>query len=130
MSKLSLFLFAILLTQSVSAMSRLPSGESSHGFLRFSDQDLKFNIAPVEDPLDKINKINGVQYQWIATNKKEIGVIAQEIAQVFPELVKTSDSGFMQVNYAGLIGVLVESIKALQQENKAIRQQLQMHLEK
>ncbi|MCX4026929.1 tail fiber domain-containing protein [Endozoicomonas sp. SM1973] len=92
---------------------------------RFSDQNLKQNITLVDNALDKVVQINGVSFEWRSNNQKDIGVIAQNVEQVFPELVSTSPkTGFKQVNYAGLLGVLIESVKELKRENEALRQEL------
>ena len=54
----------------------------------FSDERLKDNIKPIENPLEAIKKLNGVTYDWKANGKSSVGVIAQNIQEVFPELVK------------------------------------------
>jgi len=77
-----------------------------------SDINLKDNIRPFEDALDTINQLNGVHFTWKEDNKKSIGVIAQEIEAILPELVTETD-GTKTVNYNGLIGVLIESVKEL-----------------
>lgn len=87
----------------------------------FSDERLKENIKPIEKPLEAIQKLNGVTYDWKANGKSSIGVIAQDVQKVFPELVKEvqpleGDEKRLTVNYDGLIGVLIESIKELQAE--------------
>ena len=79
-----------------------------------SDIKLKTNIKPFENTLEKIVQINGVSFNWIENNAKSGGIIAQDVEKVFPELV--NDGDHKTVNYNGLIGVLVESIKELKQE--------------
>jgi len=79
-----------------------------------SDIRLKTNIKPFENTLEKIVHINGVSFNWIENNAKSGGIIAQDVEKVFPELVNGGDH--KTVNYNGLIGVLVESIKELKQE--------------
>jgi hypothetical protein len=82
-----------------------------------SDINLKKDITPVENALDKICKINGVEFEWKKTNKKSIGVIAQEIESILPELVTNmidnDENDVKTVNYNGLIGVLIEAVKEL-----------------
>jgi len=79
-----------------------------------SDINLKENIRPIENSLDKILQINGVEFDWKETHQPSVGVIAQEIEKVFPSLVKTSEN--KSVNYNGLIGVLIEAIKEQQKQ--------------
>jgi hypothetical protein len=83
-----------------------------------SDRRLKDNIKNIENPIDKIRKINGVSFDW---NDKQsthtghdIGVVAQEIESVFPELVTTRDNGYKAVKYEKLVALLIEGIKDLQ----------------
>jgi hypothetical protein len=75
-----------------------------------SDINLKSNIHQIKDPLDRIVKINGVGFKWKDTHEHSMGVIAQDVEEIFPELVKISD-GRKTVNYNGLVGALVEAIK-------------------
>lgn len=84
----------------------------------FSDERLKDNIKPIKNSLEAIKKLNGVTYDWKANGKSSVGVIAQNIQEVFPELVKEvqpigEDEKRLTVNYDGLIGVLIEAVKDL-----------------
>ena len=84
-----------------------------------SDQRLKDNIKPIEDPLEKILSISGNTYTWNEKSGKvgnDVGVIAQEIQKVLPEAVKQRDNGYLAVNYEKIIPLLVEAIKDLRQE--------------
>ena len=64
---------------------------SATDFNSTSDINLKENIRPIEDPIEKIIQLNGVSFDWKDTHNSSIGVIAQEVEKVFPELVKTED---------------------------------------
>lgn len=77
-----------------------------------SDENLKNNIRPIENPLDKIVKINGVLFEWKSTGETSAGVVAQEVEKVLPEVVKEMEG--KTVNYNGLIGLLVEVVKEQQ----------------
>ena len=91
-----------------------------------SDRRLKTNIQPVSNSLSIINKLHGVSFTWIAdnTNKPVLGLIAQEVENVLPEIVNTAsienEQGFKQksIHYDGLFPHLIESIKTLTEENK------------
>jgi hypothetical protein len=87
-----------------------------------SDIRLKTNIKSFENTLEKIIQINGVSFNWIDSNAKSGGIIAQDVEKVFPELV--NDGDHKTVNYNGLIGVLVESIKELKQEVEYLKSRL------
>ena len=84
----------------------------------FSDERLKENINKIENPLKAIEQLNGVTYDWKANGKSSVGVIAQDVQKVFPDLVKEvqpleGDEKRLTVNYDGLIGVLIEAVKDL-----------------
>jgi len=85
-----------------------------------SDINLKINIKPIDDPLTKVMQLNGVSFDWKETQQPSMGVIAQELEKVFPELVKQSDS-HKSVNYNGLIGVLIEAIKEQQKQIEELK---------
>jgi hypothetical protein len=81
-----------------------------------SDKRLKTNIKSIDKPIDKISKIGGYTYEWNdksdkETGKKDIGVIAQEIEKVLPELVQTRENGYKAVKYDKIVALLVEGIK-------------------
>jgi len=78
-----------------------------------SDSNLKKNIETYPNSLDKILKCRGVLYEYKDNLKKNIGVIAQEIEEIIPEIVETTSNGFKNVNYIGFIGVIIEAIKEL-----------------
>ena len=85
-----------------------------------SDKRFKDNIQPIQDSLYKISKIGGYEYDW---NDKQstyeghdVGVIAQEIHKVLPEVVTERDDGYLAVKYEKVVPLLIESIKELKQE--------------
>ena len=80
-----------------------------------SDEKLKKDISTIDDALDKVKQLRGVDYTWKESEEKSKGVIAQELQEVFPELVSESESG-LSVNYNGIIGVLIEAIKEQQKQ--------------
>ena len=80
-----------------------------------SDEKLKKDISTIDDALDKVKQLRGVDYTWKQSEEKSKGVIAQELQEVFPELVSESGSG-LSVNYNGIIGVLIEAIKEQQKQ--------------
>lgn len=87
-----------------------------------SDLNLKTNIKPIEDPISKVLEINGVSFDWKQTGKASIGVIAQEVEKVLPELVSNQDT--KAVNYNGLIGLLIEAVKNQQAQIDELKKQI------
>jgi len=83
-----------------------------------SDIRLKDNILPIKNALEKVKKIGGYTFDW--NNKQttyeghDVGVIAQEIEAVLPEVVTTRDNGYKAVKYEKLTALLIESIKEQQ----------------
>jgi hypothetical protein len=83
-------------------------------FNSLSDINLKTNIRSIDDPLNKVLQIRGVNFEWKEDNRSSAGVIAQEIESVLPELVYGDETKV--VNYNGLIGVLIEAMKEQQKQ--------------
>lgn len=88
-----------------------------------SDINLKENIHSINNPLDKVMQINGVAFNWKVTKETAIGVIAQDVEEVIPELVKISGDTKV-VNYNGLVGVLIEAIKEQQRQIEELKKQI------
>jgi len=78
-----------------------------------SDLRLKNNIRDIENPLEKILNCRGVMFNYLNDDNINIGVIAQEIEKILPEVVESKNNGFKTVNYLSIIGVLIEAIKEL-----------------
>jgi len=79
-----------------------------------SDINLKKDIEVITDATDLIKKLNGVRFTWKVNDRKSLGVIAQEVEELFPELIsERTDTGTKSVNYNGLVGVLIEAVKEL-----------------
>ena len=92
-----------------------------------SDINLKENIKPINDALNKLLRINGVNFDWkddyieerggedgFFVRKNDVGVIAQEIEEVLPEIVATREDGYKAVKYEMIVPLLIESIKEQQ----------------
>ena len=100
-----------------------------------SDKRLKENIRPIPWAVDKVKQINGVCFDWIPLSEEEektihgnkgedIGVIAQEIEAVLPELVVTRDNGYKAVKYEKIVALLIEAIKEQQGEIDELRRKI------
>jgi hypothetical protein len=84
-----------------------------------SDARLKSNIVSLGSTLSKLLLIDGKSYEM--KGKQKIGVLAQEIKEVFPELVTEDENENLAVNYQGLVPVLINALK--EQENKVQEQE-------
>jgi hypothetical protein len=81
-----------------------------------SDERLKDNITPIDDPLAKVLSISGNTFDWNEKSNKsghDVGVIAQEIEKVLPEAVVTRDNGYLAVDYHKVVPLLIEAVKEL-----------------
>ena len=95
---------------------------TAQDFNSLSDRRVKENIRAIESPLEKVDQINGVHFDFVNSGRKSMGVIAQEVEKVFPELI--SGTYPISVNYNGLIGLLIESVKELKADNEEMRKRL------
>jgi len=92
---------------------------SATNFNTTSDSNLKENVTTFENALDIVSQLRGVRFDWKETHAPSVGVIAQELEEVLPELVTQTDP--KTVNYNGIIGVLIEAIKELQAEIQVLK---------
>ena len=107
-------------------------------FLTSSDQRLKTAIRPLTGALALVQALHGHRYRWNAlgvarggtAGREQVGLLAQELVRVLPELVSTGPDGYQAVNYAQLAPVLIEAIKEQQQQVETLKSQvaaLQVH---
>lgn len=78
-----------------------------------SDERLKNNIIPIRDALEKVMRLRGVNYNWKDTGVYDMGLIAQEVQSVVPEVVHSDENGILSINYAKLTALLIEAIREL-----------------
>jgi len=81
-----------------------------------SDARTKENIETITDGLEIVDTLRGVYYNKIGDAERKVGVIAQEVETVLPEVVKTNEDGMKSVDYGKMVGVLIEAIKDLKHE--------------
>lgn len=106
-------------------------GCQSNGFFYSSDERLKENIVTIDDSINKIKQLRGVEYDWKKSGKRDIGVIAQEVEQVIPEVVSTVDGkDEYVVEYGHMVGLLIEGIKEQQKEIDELKMLVKQLLEK
>lgn len=96
---------------------------TTSGWTHSSDMRLKHDIAPIENSLDKIIKIQGVEYKFNSDpeNKTQVGFIAQQVEPIFPEVVQTDSNGFKSMVYSNLVAPIVEAIKELYYSKADVR---------
>jgi len=105
-----------------------------------SDASLKENVINIENALDKVKKIRGVEFDWTAdyietkggedgyfVRKHDVGVIAQEVEAVLPEVVGTRDDGIKAVRYDRIVALLIEAIKEQQTQIEELNQRLNQY---
>lgn len=97
-----------------------------------SDLELKQNLIQLDQSLDKILQLTGYSFDWSAQAEREataypgrqIGAIAQEVEQVFPELVGTDSRGYAYIHYQKLVVPLIEAVKEMRRENERLQREL------
>ena len=105
---------------------------ASCGVLTCSDVRYKKNIVPITNALSSIILLNGVRYNLKAeefqerqfTNKPQIGLLAQDVELIYPEVVFTDQNGYKAIDYSKLTPVLIEAIKELKDELKDLKEQV------
>ena len=91
-----------------------------------SDISLKENIKPIKNALNKVEKLQGITFDWkekqedILNIKEDIGFIAQDVQKVLPELVRKNENGKLSLRHQGIIPVLLEAIKELSNRIKVL----------
>jgi hypothetical protein len=99
-----------------------------------SDARLKQNVVELSGVIAKLDQVRGVYFDWIPgsdsgmllPDSHQIGIIAQELEQVYPELVITNDRGFKMVDYTKLAPVLLQAIKEQQSQIESQKSEIQI----
>ena len=95
-----------------------------------SDERLKDNIELISNPIEKVQSLKGVTWDWndnadeLQQSLPNVGVIAQDVEKVLPQLVTDRDNGFKGVDYAKLTGLLIEAIKDQQKQIDELKSKL------
>jgi len=96
-----------------------------------SDERLKDNIELISNPIEKVQSLRGVTWDWndnaseAAKESPNVGVIAQEVEKVLPQLVHDRENGYKGVDYAKLTGLLIEAIKEQQKQIDDLKSKIQ-----
>ena len=96
-----------------------------------SDMRLKNNLKVIEGALDKIDGIAGYEFDWNDNSPgwarergHDVGVVAQEIEKIHPEIVEERKNGYLGVDYKRLVPLLIQSIKELKQEVEELKKKV------
>ncbi len=89
----------------------------------YSSRRWKTNIRTISEALDKVQRLRGVYYDWKADGKHDIGLIAEEVGEVIPEVVtyEENNKDANSIEYARLVALLIEAVKELKVENNQLR---------
>ncbi len=92
----------------------------------YSSRRWKINIQPIAGALDKVQRLRGVYYDWKVDGKHDIGLIAEEVGEVIPEVVEYEENGedARGLDYARLVAILIEAVKEQQKEIKELEARL------
>ncbi|MDR6165573.1 hypothetical protein CWC48_14220 [Pseudomonas sp. S10E 269] len=91
------------------------------GCCPFSDERLKQDIKPLQGSVDDLIRLHGVSYAYKIDKKKDIGLLAQDVQAVYPEIVHETD-GYKRVDYEKLVAPLIEAIRELNQRLKMLEE--------
>lgn len=95
------------------------------GFYYASDRRLKSDIQPLKGSLANILKLQGVSFIWKKDQKQGVGLIAQDVAKVYPNLVNTDAEGMQAVQYGNLVAPLIEAVKEQQQQIDLLKAEIE-----
>lgn len=95
-------------------------------FFYNSDRNLKKDISPLAGSLSKILKLEGVSFTWKKGGDKNVGLIAQDVEAVYPELVVTNPAtGLKSVEYGNLVAPLIEALKEQQKQIESLKAEIE-----
>ena len=79
-----------------------------------SDSNLKENVNTIASAMDIVSQLRGVNFAWKNGGRSSVGMIAQEVEAVLPEVVHTDARGWKSISYANMVGLLIEALKEQQ----------------
>ena len=104
----------------VSGAGRFTSNVSATDFIASSDRRLKTEITTISNALDIVKELRGVYFTRHGEATRSVGVVAQEVETILPEVVHTGPDGMRAVSYGNIAGVLIEAIKTLSEKLEKI----------
>lgn len=117
--------FTDFMTLSGTGASRTITSINAPDFNSTSDIRLKENLQPIPN-CDYLYKINSYSFNFKFDDNKrrKYGLIAQDLAQVFPEVVSTSEDGYLRVNYDALVPVVIELLKSQKNDIETLKREV------
>jgi len=115
---------ALSLDMSEAGAATFNSDVNAPNFNTTSDATLKTNVETLFGSLKAVTALRGVSFDWIESGGSEVGVIAQEVEAVIPQLVSTNDKGVKSVKYGNMVAVLIEAMKEQQAQIDALTEKL------
>jgi hypothetical protein len=97
------------------------------GWMHSSDSRLKTNVIPIKNALDLVLNMEGIYFNWINDTdkgKRQIGLIAQDVEKIIPEVVSIDQNGYFSLSYGNITPVLIEAFK--EQSTKIDNQQTEI----
>ncbi|OFX73138.1 MAG: hypothetical protein A2X12_03860 [Bacteroidetes bacterium GWE2_29_8] len=87
---------------------------------------MKKNLVKIDNPILKLSQINGYYYNYLVPDgQKEVGVVAQEVEKVLPEIVRTDSKGYKSLDYSKLTPLLIEAIKEQQKQIEEMKKEIE-----
>ncbi|MDZ7346509.1 MAG: tail fiber domain-containing protein, partial [candidate division KSB1 bacterium] len=104
-----------------------PTDPIADAWLTYSSRRWKTNIQPLQDAMAKVARLRGVAFEWKTDGRQDIGLIAEEVAEVVPEVVSrdANDGEVQALDYARLVALLIEAVKEQQQTIERLQQRLE-----
>jgi hypothetical protein len=104
-----------------------PTDPIADAWTVYSSKRWKKNIEPIEGALEKVEQLRGVSFEWESNDKHDIGMIAEEVGEVVPEVVTYEENGqdAQSIDYGRLTAILVEAVKELKAENEDLRSRIE-----
>ncbi|MCP4363220.1 MAG: tail fiber domain-containing protein, partial [Chloroflexi bacterium] len=95
----------------------------ANSWLGFSDERYKTGIAELENASELVAQLEGVRFNWKESGEASIGFVAQDVAEVLPELVHADEAGYLSVDYTKMTPVLVEALQEQQATITTLQEQ-------
>ena len=115
---------SLALTLAANDVATFTSDVNATNFNSTSDANLKTNVETLTGSLDAVKSLRGVSFDWLENGGSEIGVIAQEVEDVLPDVVNTNEDGIKSVKYGNMVAVLIEAMKEQQAQIDELKTQL------
>ena len=112
----------------VGGNERIQGIVSRYDISAYSDLSLKTDIRTISNPIDKLLEMRGVSFRWKndKSGRSHVGVVAQEVEKVLPEVITKSEDNIRSVSYGNMVGLLIECIKENRKEINRLREEIEI----